>query len=134
MAGALCMPAGMANRRRSLSTTAPRSGPMATFAKNSNLNRDLSKSPMRRASIAALGASVALFVAGTSAQEDGPAKRQIIPELASSQFGWLALGVDWLDPPPGLGHGPIRPDPAHPHVGNRDRGQVTLHIGNAKDP
>jgi hypothetical protein len=33
-----------------------------------------------------------------------------------------------------LGRGPIKADPAHPYVGNRDRGQVTLHIGDAKDP
>jgi hypothetical protein len=33
-----------------------------------------------------------------------------------------------------LGRGPIKADPAHPYVGNRDRGQVTLHIGDTKDP
>jgi hypothetical protein len=45
------------------------------------------------------------------------------------------VGVDWLDPPPGLGRGPIRPDPAHPYHGNRDGpGQITPHIGNANDP
>ena len=58
-----------------------------------------------------------------------------IPNLASHEFAWLVLGVDWLDPPPGLGRGPIRPDPAHPLHGNRDGpGQITPHIGNAKDP
>ena len=93
---------------------------------------------MRCASIAALGASVAVFAAGALAQapsrEQGTAKGKI-PELASVQFAWLALGVDWLDPPPGLGRGPIRPDSAHPYHGNRDGpGQVTPHIGNTKDP
>jgi len=106
---------------------------MATFAKNPNLHRDLSKALMRSLSIAALCASVVVFAAGAPAQEHGPAKGKI-PELGSSQFAWLVLGVTWLDPPPGLGRGPIRPDPAHPYVGNRDRGQVTLHIGNTKDP
>src|SRR5579871_5527543 len=57
-----------------------------------------------------------------------------IPNLASHEFAWLVLGVDWLDPPPGMGHGPIRPDPAHPLHGNRDGpGQITPHIGNTKD-
>lgn len=58
-----------------------------------------------------------------------------IPALGSAQFAWLVLGVNWDDPPPGLGRGPIRQDPAHPFHGNRDGpGQVTPHIGNAKDP
>jgi hypothetical protein len=91
---------------------------------------------MHYAAIAALGASVAVFTpcAFTFAQEEASAKAKI-PDLASAQFAWLALGVDWLDPPPGLGRGPIRPDPAHPLHGNRDGpGQVTPHIGNTKDP
>ena len=45
------------------------------------------------------------------------------------------IGVDWLDPPPNVGRGPIRADPAHPLHGNRDGpGQITPHIGNARDP
>ena len=57
-----------------------------------------------------------------------------IPELASAEFAWLALGVDWLDPPQGL-RGPVKHDPDYPRHGNRDGpGQVTPHIGNAKDP
>ena len=110
---------------------------MSKFAKHRN--RDLPKTLMRRATIAALGVSLAVLAAGASAlaqasaQEQGPAKGKI-PELASAQFAWLALGVTWFDPPPGLGRGPIKADPAHPYVGNRDRGQVTPHIGNTKDP
>jgi hypothetical protein len=74
-----------------------------------------------------------IFAGGTSAAQ-APAKVQI-PPLASADSAWLALGVDWLDPPPGLGRGPIRQDPAYPFHGNRDGpGQVTPHIGNAKDP
>jgi hypothetical protein len=81
---------------------------------------------------AALGAaSAALAQVPSYAQ----AEKGKIPELASARFAWLALGVDWLDPPAGLGRGPIRQDPAHPYHGNRDGpGQVTPHIGNTKDP
>jgi hypothetical protein len=86
-------------------------------------------------SIVTLSASIAFLAAATPAlsQGQGPAPGKV-PELASTHFAWLVVGVDWLDPPPGLGRGPIRPDPAHPYVGNRDRGQVTPHIGNTKDP
>jgi len=81
---------------------------------------------------AALGAGAVLFAA--SADGLAQAKNEI-PELASAEFAWLVLGVNWDDPPPGLGRGPIRQDPAHPFHGNRDGpGQVTPHIGNAKDP
>jgi hypothetical protein len=62
-----------------------------------------------------------------------PAKSGI-PELASTNFAWLALGADWLPAPPGL-RGPIPPDPDHPFHGNTaGPGQVTLRIGNYKDP
>ena len=89
---------------------------------------------MRYASVAALGAGAAVFAACALAQEQASAKGKI-PDLASAQFAWLALGVDWLDPPTGLGRGSIRSDPAHPLHGNRDGpGQVTPHIGNTKDP
>jgi len=109
---------------------------MSKYARDSKLHCDPYKSLMRCALIAAV-ASIAVFAAGASAQapsrEQGLAKGKI-PELASAQFAWLAIGVTWFDPPPGLGRGPIRADPAHPYVGNRDRGQVTLHIGDTKDP
>src|SRR5216684_4428903 len=62
-----------------------------------------------------------------------PAKDPV-PNLASSSFAWLALGADWLNPPAGL-RGPIKNDPDHPFHGNLDGpGQVTLRIGNTKDP
>jgi hypothetical protein len=111
---------------------------MSKPVRDSRLRCDPCKTLTRCATVAAL-ASIAVFAAGASAlaqapaQEQGPAGGKI-PELASAQFAWLALGVTWFDPPPGLGRGPIRADPAHPYVGNRDRGQVTLHIGNTKDP
>ena len=107
---------------------------MSKFTANANVSRGPSSALVRWAAIAALGAGVAIFATGAPAQERGTAKAKI-PDLASARFAWLALGVDWLDPPPGLGRGPIRPDPAHPYHGNRDGpGQVTPHIGNANDP
>jgi hypothetical protein len=109
---------------------------MSKPAREPNRRRDRSKALLRRASLAILGAGIAMFaaaVAQASAQEGAPANAKI-PELASVRFAWLVVGVDWLDPPPGLGRGPIRPDPAHPYRGNRDGGQVTPHIGNTKDP
>jgi hypothetical protein len=107
---------------------------MSKFAGKPILRRHLFMKLLRRASIAALGASVAAFAVGASAQQHEPTKGKV-PELASVQFAWLVVGVDWLDPPPGLGRGPIRQDPAHPYHGNRDGpGQVTPHIGNTKDP
>jgi len=58
-----------------------------------------------------------------------------IPDLASIEFAWLALGVHWFDPPPGLGRGPIGQDPAYHYHSNVDGpGQVTPDIGDIKDP
>ncbi len=109
---------------------------MSKTARNSKLHCDPYKALMRCASAAAL-ASIAVLAASASLPAQAPSQgiaKGKIPELASAQFAWLALGVTWFDPPPGLGRGPIKADPAHPYVGNRDRGQVTLHIGDAKDP
>jgi hypothetical protein len=111
---------------------------MSKFTANANASRGPSRALRRWAAITALG--VAIFAIGTPALAQSPAQQREpangkIPDLASARFAWLALGVDWLDPPPGLGRGPIRPDPAHPYHGNRDGpGQVTPHIGNANDP
>ncbi len=80
----------------------------------------------------ALGALLA--ATGASAAADTPAKAKI-PALASISFAWLATGADWKDPPPGSGHGPIKQDPDHPFHGNLDGpGQVTLRLGNYRDP
>jgi hypothetical protein len=57
-----------------------------------------------------------------------------IPALGSREFAFLAVGADWMDPPAGNGHGPIKPDPAHPFRGNVGGGQATLRIGDSKDP
>src|ERR1700676_600083 len=109
---------------------------MSKFGKKSDLLATLA----RRAAMAAITASVAVLAGGAlalaqvSAQQQPPVDGKI-PQLASVQFAWLVVGVDWLEPPPGLGRGPIRQDPAYPFHGNRDGpGQVTPHIGNAKDP
>ena len=77
-------------------------------------------------------ASVAAWAAPAAAQSSVNEK---VPDLASISFAWLADGVHWFDPPPGLGRGPIRQDPAYPYHGNLDGpGQVTPDIGNVKDP
>ena len=80
------------------------------------------------------GAIVAAFVASAPAASDAPK----IPALASPDFGWQSNVADWQEPPPGHGHGPIKPDPAHPYVSNAEAGrrgiQPTLRISDAKDP
>jgi hypothetical protein len=76
---------------------------------------------------------------GALAQTTAPAAAQAaakgaIPDLASVDFAWLAMGADWKDPPAGAGHGPIKHDPDHPYHGNVDGpGQVTIRLGNYKD-
>jgi len=77
--------------------------------------------------IAAL--SIASVASTTAASAQGK-----IPELASSTFAWLAAGADWRDPPAGM-RGPIRHDPNYAYHGNLDGpGQVTVRLGNWKDP
>jgi hypothetical protein len=70
-----------------------------------------------------------------------------VPDLASnpSAWAWVRIRADgrnalygdgWLDPPAGL-RGPVKNDPDHPLQGNVGRGpgrQVTVAIGNYKDP
>jgi hypothetical protein len=93
---------------------------------------------------ASRGALVVAFCAGAAAwamtvpayaqaTPQAPAKAGI-PDLASVDFAWLAMGADWKDPPAGAGHGPIKPDPDHAYHGNVDGpGQVTIRLGNYKD-
>jgi hypothetical protein len=101
-----------------------------------NQNRDpiaLKKLP-RGILAAALCAGFALCAMSAGASAQAPAKDKI-PALASIDFAWLAMGADWRDPPAGSGHGPIKQDPAHPFHGNLDGpGQVTIRLGNVKDP
>src|SRR6266581_7945884 len=67
-----------------------------------------------------------------------PPAKDAIPHLADHNFGWQTNVADWQEPPPGLGHGPILPDPAHPFMSNAEAGrrglQPPLRIGDAKDP
>jgi hypothetical protein len=79
---------------------------------------------------------LALAVAlGSAAWAESNAR---IPNFSSSEYGWQTNVADWQDPPPGHGHGPIKPDPAHPFTSNanaaRTGTQPTLRIGDAKDP
>jgi hypothetical protein len=79
------------------------------------------------------------FVAMTALGPAASAEpNKAIPQLASAEFGWQTNVADWRDPPPGHGHGPIKPDPAHPYTSNvegqRSGTQPTKRIGNAKDP
>jgi hypothetical protein len=100
-----------------------------------NVPRDPCNTLARSAFTLAVSAGVAVLAASAPACAQGQRHAEgKIPELASSRFAWLALGVNWLDPPPGL-RGPIQQDPAYPFHGNRDGpGQVTPHIGNTRDP
>ena len=89
---------------------------------------------LRGAAASVLGAVMAFGAAGSPASAQGAAKAQM-PVLVEQGFGWLAAGVHWFDPPPGLGRGPIKQDPAYPFHGNLDGpGRVTPDIGYAKDP
>jgi hypothetical protein len=104
---------------------------MPVFARHSMPHRGLSYAKACRVSLGAL-ASGAAFMAASAFAQELPESR--IPALGAPGTAWLVLGVDWGDPPLGLGRGPIRQDPAHPFHGNRDGpGQVTPHIGNAND-
>ncbi|HLH98442.1 MAG TPA: hypothetical protein VKW08_25310 [Xanthobacteraceae bacterium] len=61
-----------------------------------------------------------------------------IPQLTSADFGWQSNVADWQEPPPGSGHGPIKPDPEHPYtsnaVGGRTGTQPTKRLGDYRDP
>jgi hypothetical protein len=86
------------------------------------------------------GTFAAAFCAGLALWAMNAASAQVpanakVPDLASISFAWQAAGVHWLDPPPGIGRGPIRQDPAYHYHSNVDGpGQVTPDIGNTKDP
>ncbi len=78
------------------------------------------------------------LVVAVAAQSALAESNSAIPPLASANFGWQTNVADWRDPPPGNGHGPIKPDPAHRFTSNvegaRTGTQPTKRIGNAKDP
>jgi hypothetical protein len=81
---------------------------------------------------------LSLIAAAAAAQSALAESSNAIPLLASASFGWQTNVADWRDPPPGSGHGPIKPDPAYPFTSNvegaRTGTQPTKRIGNAKDP
>jgi hypothetical protein len=80
---------------------------------------------------------VATLLAGAAPAALAQTPPKGVPDLASISFAWLATGADWKDPPPGAGHGPVKPDPDHPFHGNLERniyGDVTIRIGDTKDP
>jgi hypothetical protein len=78
------------------------------------------------------------LVAAAAVTQAAAESNSAIPPLASENFGWQTNVADWRDPPPGNGHGPIKPDPAHGFTSNvegaRTGTQPTKRIGNAKDP
>src|SRR5712672_2370076 len=78
-------------------------------------------------------------VAATALSSAAVAERDnAVPQFASAAFGWQTNVADWRDPPPGHGHGPIKPDPAHPFTSNAEAARIgtqpTKRIGDAKDP
>src|SRR5450631_233696 len=77
-----------------------RSISMLRRASNAKARRSRFNAALRGAAANALCAGVAClaFATRTPAQ-DAKVK---IPELASIDFAWLAFGVHWFDPPPGL--------------------------------
>jgi hypothetical protein len=100
----------------------------------------MSEAVIKRMAVRLMGAvavtAVAVAIPGALAQSDSNAK---IPAFASPDYGWQTNVADWQNPPAGTpGHGPIRPDPAHPFVSNAEAGrlgiQPTLRIGDVKDP
>jgi hypothetical protein len=92
----------------------------------------------RRTGALATAASIAVTGLGLCAFGD-PARAQTaasgkIPEFASASFAWLARGADWRNPPAGM-RGPIGNDPDYTYHGNNaGPGQVTVRMGNWKDP
>jgi hypothetical protein len=87
------------------------------------------------------GHFILAFVAATAlAPAAATEPNAAVPPLASANFGWQTNVADWRDPPAGHGHGhgPIKPDPAHPFTSNAEGARTgappTKRIGNAKDP
>jgi hypothetical protein len=101
-----------------------------TFLSRSNVSFAL-----RLGWMAVAGAEFFSAVLPTPVLADGAAA---IPDLASKDFGWQTNVADWQDPPAGLGHGPIKPDPDHPFTSNAEGARTgrppTKRIGNYKDP
>ena len=97
----------------------------------SNDNRVAFRRRLLGTTAAALCAAITALALNSPASAQAPGK---IPELASTSFAWLG-GGEWRDPPAGM-RGPIKNDPEFPYNGNNDRvgEQVTVRMGNWKDP
>jgi hypothetical protein len=84
-----------------------------------------------------LGA-VAAGLAAAPAAAPGAETNDRVPALMSADFGWQSNVADWQEPPPGYGHGPIRPDPDHPYTSNAQGAangtQPTKRIVDYRDP
>jgi hypothetical protein len=93
--------------------------------------------PKKIALTAGVLAGLAAAALAPIAFAQAPAK-DAVPNLASKDFGWQTNVADWQEPPPGMGHGPIKADPAHPFTSNAEAArlgtQPTLRIGDVKDP
>ena len=87
--------------------------------------------------LGAVAAGLLSVLLATSSSAQAP-HEHAIPPLASANFGWQTGIADWQQPPPGHGHGPIKPHPKHPYVSNAEAGrtgrQPTLRIGDDTDP
>jgi hypothetical protein len=86
------------------------------------------------------GGVVASFVA-IAFVPSFPVAGQAIPQLGSRDSGWNVNFWDFqLDPPPGLGHGPMKTDPKYPYRSQCQNGgcsggsDLRPPIVNAKDP
>ena len=89
--------------------------------------------------VALLGRIFAGFVTATGLASTAMAQSgNAVPALGSANFGWQSNVAEWQDPPPGLGRGPIKDDPARPFTSNAEAArtgtQPTKRFGNAKDP
>src|ERR1700726_3345825 len=107
-----------------------RNAPMLKFASASRFNCVVLRKILLGTVAAALTVGVVLETRSIPAAAEATA----VPALSGNGLGWISVG-GFLDPPPGIGHGPVTQDPAHPFHGNLDGpGQVTPTIGNVKDP
>jgi hypothetical protein len=106
---------------------------MSNFAANGHRSRIAFSKLLLGTLAVACCAGIAGWTIGAPASAQAPAKDKI-PDLASISFAWLAFGADWRDPPAGM-RGPIKPPPGYNYHGNLDGpGQVTIRIGDDKDP
>src|SRR5262249_10083438 len=129
LAGALRLQTAQrrADRRLCVRRAAPRplrrEGRTASVTPRRGVANGLQVAAARERSMVRLASKAALVVAlgvvawapaalaQTAPQATSPsASKGGIPDLASVDFAWLAMGADWRDPPAGAGHGRIKPD------------------------